>query len=78
MEEEMIARYAGITQYTQHFIRSETLLDLKRQSLPNKQHWIDSVRLGRKEYAATAQPDLAFEQESNFMSAWQQLLLLTP
>ena len=29
-EEEMIAGYAGMTQHTQHFFRSETLLDLKR------------------------------------------------
>jgi len=37
MEEEMIAGYAGMTQHTQYFILSETLLDLKRLSLPNKQ-----------------------------------------
>jgi len=56
MEEEMIAGYAGMTQHTQHFIRSETLLHLKKLSLRNKQHWFEYVRLGRKEYAATAQP----------------------
>jgi len=45
MEEEMIARYAGMIEHTQHFIRSETLLDVKRLSLKNKQHWLVSVRL---------------------------------
>ena len=76
-EEDMIAGYAGMTQQTQHFIRSETLLGLKRLSLPNKQHWLDSIRLGRKEYAVAAQPAPAFEQGSNCMRAWQQALLLT-
>ena len=76
MEEAMIAGYAGMTQHTQYLIRSETLLDLKRLSLPNKQHWLDSVRLGRKEYAAAMQPAPEFEQESDFMRAWQQTLLL--
>ena len=76
MDEEMIAGCTGMTQHTQHFIRSETLLDLKRLSLPNKQHWFDPVRLGRKEYAADMQPAPEFEQESNFIRAWQQTLLL--
>ena len=76
MEEEMIAAYAGMTQHTQYFIRFETLLDLERLYLPNKQHWFDSVRLGRKEYAAAMQPAPEFEQDSNFMRAWQQHLLL--
>jgi len=56
MEEEMIAGCAGMAQHIQYFIRSETLLDLKRLSLRNNQHWLEYVRLGRKEYAATAQP----------------------
>jgi len=72
----MIAGYAGMIQHTQHFIQSKTLPDLKRLSLPNKQHWLDSVRLGRKEYAAAMQPAPEFEQEINFMRAWQQTLLL--
>ena len=46
MEEEMIAGYTDMTQHTHHFIRSESLLDLKRLSLPNKKHCLDSVRLG--------------------------------
>ena len=77
MEEEMISGYVGMTLQTQRFIRSETLLSLKRLSLPNKQYWLDSIRLGRKEYAAAAQPAPAFEQENDFMRAWQQMLLLT-
>ena len=37
MEEEMIAGYADMTHHTQHFvIQSETLIDLKILSLPNK------------------------------------------
>jgi len=77
MEEEMIAGYASMTQHTQHFIRSETLLDLNKLSLPNKQHWLNSVRLGRKEYAAATQPAPVYEQERNHMRAWQQMIIFT-
>ena len=67
IEEEMIAGFAELPPHSRHLIRNRTLFSLKNMELHLKKHWLESVRLARKEYAAPVPPSREQEYTRRIM-----------
>ena len=67
IEEEMIAGFAELPPHSRHLIRNRTLFSLKNMELHPKKHWLESVRLARKEYAAPVPPSREQEYTRRIM-----------
>ena len=70
--EDLTIGGAGMLRDTTHLL-SIPVATLKSYTLVHKRLWLESVRLGRKQFAQAHTPPPAFAQERAFMLAWRQL-----